>query len=440
MSNFGALIYAASMATMPILIWRIPQYAWACTMCMLGLDQLGQSTLPLIQRYPSLTNLVVGICAIIAVLRSWRSALTSIRLGVLVSLLVALLFLYTFVSIIWTPAPEEAWSRWLMSMPYLMLGIVITPLLIHDSKSASTALRSTFFLGAIVITGMLLFANWGTRGLVLRSDYADDQTNPLAIATLGGFLAIVALFMQPQKFSLSLTLFRLFLAVASVAIIVRSESRGQLVALLFSIVVVTSVRYRLTRRDILNILLLAVVVACALGYAFFSFTTADDPRWSSSLAAADAHGRVEMAAALLHRWAASPVSMIFGIGTSASFDNRIIGFYPHITPAEVLGEEGIIGFVLFVTIILFSANRARRRLSATKSNNDEREVFSILLGMLCFAVLQSMKEGSLLFNYEIFMIAIVIARVSESRVVDDHTGTSSSTPSQHLIAFSNLMR
>jgi hypothetical protein len=149
-----------------------------------------------------------------------------------------------------------------------------------------------------------------------------------------------------------------------------------------------------------------------------------------------------MAGAVLTHWAASPTTMVFGLGSSASFDTRIVGFYPHVTPAEILGEEGIIGFALFAALMILGAASARHVAAASRIDSVVPDVISSVTAMLCFVFLQSMKEGSLLGNYEVFMLCIVTCRLSASL----RAGVTPSTEGQgdllmdRNVRFSNLMR
>gem|GEM_PF-6037030 len=106
--------------------------------------------------------------------------------------------------------------------------------------------------------------------------------------------------------------------------------------------------------------------------------------------------RGDMSKALLGIWADSSwFHLIAGLGSSSSF--HLIGFYPHVVPIEVLGEEGLIGATIYLGLIaaIILTTLRIRRLSATISSRLPTET-AVIVGLVLFAGALTLKQGSLL--------------------------------------------
>ena len=71
-----------------------------------------------------------------------------------------------------------------------------------------------------------------------------------------------------------------------------------------------------------------------------------------------------MANKLLQEWLKAsngdPTVLLLGLGNSASFSQRINGFYPHMVVPEILGEEGLLGIGLFCSAVWMAIYTMRR--------------------------------------------------------------------------------
>lgn len=429
MSSLGAVAFVVIVGSLLFLAFRTPSSAVAAVLCMFGLDQLGQATIAPLRSYPALTNVLVGLMVLTSLGRIWKDVPSRLRLAPYAYVLAWALYAYAFMSIIWTPVPAAAMLKWTQAAPYVVLGVALAPVTVANAVDVLTTLRTILFVGGALVFSLLFFAEWGTRGLLLGSESLDSQTNPLALATLGGVVALSALFTpfpSPVPFML---IFRGAVVIGSVALIVRSASRGQLVALLLATIVTIPMRFKVSRaRDFIAILAIAFVVATALYIAFSDYQTGGSDRWSSVQAIADASGRMEMAEALLRKWSESWITTIFGLGTSASFDPRIVGFYPHVVPAEILGEEGLIGFILYLSLTILCVAFAWTAVRRFRESGDFVGALSTLYAMFVFAFLQSLKEGNMLGNYESFMFCVLTFRISRAFPTDLDAATSRGLP------------
>ena len=115
--------------------------------------------------------------------------------------------------------------------------------------------------------------------------------------------------------------------------------------------------------------------------------------------------RLDLALILLDRWSLSPLTIIFGLGNSASFSPSIIGVYPHVVPLEVLGEEGLIGFFLFALVLFLTFSQVKIAALPGALTQSQRKVYAANLACFVFSLFLAFKQGSLLGSYAIFLFA-----------------------------------
>jgi hypothetical protein len=108
--------------------------------------------------------------------------------------LVLLIFLYAFISLAWTPDLDAAIDQWLAQGPYILTIALLAPLLFSSFRDARTAFTWTALVGAAICVLALAFGKWGGRGLILygREVSQEYETNPLAMASMAGTVAIIA--------------------------------------------------------------------------------------------------------------------------------------------------------------------------------------------------------------------------------------------------------
>lgn len=412
MHAVGLATYAGSIALLFLgTLYRAP-VAVAGVLCMFGLDQLGQVSSPWLLRHQTFTNYVIGALLLLGFLRKRASIVALLRDCPRQTWLVLALYGYAFVSLLWTSMPGIGWEQWTSLGPYIVAVALASPLLISDSDDMRLALRWTAVIGGTMTVVMLVFGQWGIRGLVVDVGYA-EETNPLALSSFAGIVAAATLFVGLGRKGWLEWLLRLAGVVVCVVLIVRSGSRGQLLAVVASLALMLPIRFQLANiRGLIPAVLACVAIVVALDIASSLYVVNDEMRWSSAQATADITGRFAMVGALLAEWGRSPISIVFGLGTSASFDPQVVGIYLHNMPAEVLGEEGLIGATLLLVIMISTAWSFVRVRGIALPQPRQAEVLAASGAAAVFCLVLSLKQGSLLGNYLTFMTVILAARVA----------------------------
>lgn len=335
--------------------------------------------------------------------------------------LVVALFSYALVSILWVTVPGKALGLWGVSFQYLVVFLLGAPLLIQDIEDLEIPMRALLLLGTPFIFCLNFLLEWGYRGFIVNGEVT---RLPLALAQYGGYMMIVGALFGPKHSYW--VLLRIAAVVLGALLIVKTGARGQFI----SATLCGAVLFGLGRTGFSPIKL-ALATAFASVFVVIAYFGAisymkSDPtlqatagRWSIDRLTED-YGersiRVLRIEAMLDAWKESPGTMVIGLGNSASYDPNItdctspIGCYPHNLPIEILTEEGLIGFLIYVAIILYVGVAAVRAISDPSVDDDHKGALKVLFAFMIFELILSLKQGSLLGNWRFFLFTILLDR------------------------------
>ncbi|MCS6325942.1 MAG: O-antigen ligase family protein [Nitrospira sp.] len=421
----GIGAYAAIVGGLFMALWRYPAVALAGVLCMFGLEQWGQATTTFFAQHQTATNLLIGGLLMLALtIQLFRKGFTMLAGYPLVGWLVLALFVYAFASAQWAPRADISLDLWATRWPYVMTFIVLSPLLITTSQDLRAANVALLITGGTLTLLLLFFLKWENRLIVLGHGVG----NPLAVSTMAGMVALIAILADPWPESKLWIPIKWPLILVCISLVVRSASRGQLLGVLIVSVACLPISRRLhSMKQFVVLGLLVVFLAGVTSWAIEEFSSKQtygnrESRWSGEGAKEDVYGRLNNAIRLVQLAYESPETTLLGLGNSASYDPRILGIYPHFVPLEVLAEEGIIGFVLYVLILYSLLKSIVRSYRLAGDHQSDRLLLGGLIGLCMFTLLLSFKQGSLLGNLEFFMLAIILSRyegiLSKSRVLD----------------------
>jgi hypothetical protein len=430
----ASLSYLLLLAVLALGTVRYPAAAVAGVICMFGLEQWGQASGSTLAGHQAFTNIAIGSIVIVGIgMRLLRGPTLVARLPS-TYWLVASLFTYAFLSILWTPDPSGAFDNWQRSYLYVITIVLATPLLCTAREDFVTALRWVVVIGGSICVAVLFFGHWGHRGLIIDALY-EAEANPLALATVAGQAAITLMLFPVCKSRVLRWTAVVLLVPICLAVVVRTGSRGQLLAVLAAVAVavpLSGARIRATRLISIPILLAALA---AIAYASLGYFGGDADRWNYNLATNDVEGRLDMAAVLLAKSTASAETLLFGLGTSASY--HLLGIYPHVVALEILGEEGLIGFGLFLAILAFCGRDLVRSFAHTDNDPAVRGALAALTGALVFHLLVSFKQGSMLLNPLLFMHAVLVPKLVLTMISTTTPKPAAAVPADR---FPNLLR
>ncbi|MCA9184209.1 MAG: O-antigen ligase family protein, partial [Planctomycetales bacterium] len=389
-----------------------PAWALSAGICVYAFEQWAQVNTTFFAQNSTYLNLFSGTIVLAAVLSSFiihgRNPLRD--LPPLVWML-SILYIFTGLTCIWSIDSNISWFFYKMYLPYNLSYVFLMPLILTRTKDAQQALLRLLIVGSIVsilVLSQTQIHEWGRTikvgGGGVQSQWGQEvhRLNPLAVASMGGHVLIAALMLNFKGVARFWQIVRWGVAFVCLAVILRSGSRGQLFAIVVSVVVFiwisrsgSKTNLRMLLMGTVGLLLFFAVASLSFGYF------ADAGRWNLDLIGKDySETRVEMSKKVLMYWvSSSPVHWLLGLGSSASFDHRVAGFYPHVVPVEILGELGVVGFVLFVSINVMAWRSLYRMFVLTGDSPEERGVVACMAALLLFELLLLFKQGSFLDHH-----------------------------------------
>lgn len=404
--------------------YRNPGIALGLMWSTYALEQFLQYVAPIFVRYGSLLNfamvgLVLGsILSAMAAGKMKRFRLSKAHYWW------AALILLACISTTWSPNPSYSWVKLKIAIPYIVGFSVLAPFCASDQVQVDKAIRVSVYFGGLVLLGTF-FCSFGSRSLVIAYDSAGNaiEGNPLAMATYGGYVFITCVFSFYAWSGNQLTqALKIAIAILATYVIVRTGSRGQLIAVFAVCFVWVPITAEMALKRA-NIFMLAVgfVVLVGVLYLASSFVEQQSDllwRWRTGRLQQDQEGRFELTTLLLKEYYAGGFGVwLFGLGGSASF--YFLKTYSHVVPLEVLGEEGLIGLIIlagFILIVFRSGFKVMRKPDLPQAT---RVNMGALMCLFSFHCLLLFKQGTLLGSPEFFCMGLCMAISSERILASD---------------------
>ena len=371
----GLSAYAVIAGGLFIALWKYPAVALAGVLCMFGLEQWGQATTTFFAQHHTATNYLIGGILVLALMVQGVKKGFSLLAGYpSVGWLTLALFLYAFASAQWAPRSDISLDLWASRWPYLITIVVLSPLLITQSRDLRVANIGLLVIGGVLTILLLFFVQWEYRRIVMGHDLG----NPLAVSSMAAMVVLVAVLADPWPESRWWFPLKWALVGLCLVLVVRSGSRGQLLGTILISIACWPISRRLANvKQFVTLGLVVAFLAAATNWAIQEYSSqqtysAYGSRWSEQSAQEDVSGRLNNAIFLVRLAYESPEAVLIGLGNSASYDPRILGIYPHFVPLEVLAEEGLIGFGLYLTILFCSMRSCLRSFRIIANEPRER--------------------------------------------------------------------
>ena len=332
------------------------------------------------------------------------------------------LYVFAACSVFWSVDRDTSYFLFKYHAPYVITFVALLPMVIQDPHDARTGLLATLFFGTVVMLLLMWDTSihaWGRTitvdhgvGVVDRVGQTRGRLSPLAVAEMAGEIALIAILMNFVGLNRFWQLSRWFVVFVAFALIYRSGSRGQLIATMGALLTFVTLSRGTNRTwGWLGAAMSVFFLLSIATISFFSFAdlrgrwdldrmgnTIQSTRWSYSVD-------------LLTYWSeSSPFSWLFGLGSSASYDRRVLGHYCHVVVAEVLAELGIVGLTMLLVFVAFVVRDGYRLYKMTKNANVERGVVVTFLALFFFQVILSFKERSFLTHTFTFGCGLMICR------------------------------
>ncbi len=414
----GLLLVALFVATM----WR-PAVAYAGVTSVFALEQWAQASGQFFAVHSQVINYSVGLTVLLGLGVSLARGRNPLRDVSTVQLMIYALLGFAVLSTLWSIARQSTLNvLWYMA-PYILANTIALPFVFNDEDDYRDALVATALLGCIVIPALVFGTSihaWGrtieaAQVIVDRYGVERSRLNPLAIASYAGTVALILVAGRFGRKRASVRYVGWAVVVMGVFLIVRSESRGQLIALVLTALLVARFSYpgkHITSRLRFFVVASALALAVFFVFRFFYADGVRTNRWSLEvLEGTYSSTRGVMCQRLLDSWLnSSPVNLLLGLGSAASWSKSINGTYPHVQIVEILGELGFVGFAIAMGLLWSVFRASREVLKLTASDIEKRTLAVSYIAIIVFFGILSFKQGSFLTSYRFYFNAAILGR------------------------------
>jgi hypothetical protein len=404
--------------------------AWTLVLLyvMFALEVSMQAEVAVFRSMPALANIIVGSVTLVATIvivprmdRPMRGYFTGTYLCI-VAILV-----WSIVSLMWSPAqplaPNMGSNIIREGYPYFIVYVLLAPLLIDSIEDWRRSCTVMLIAGTLVVVSIIASPDFSIKGGRIGTVIEGaDRTSPLAIAQMGGMLAIFGALSAGGKVRSLQTAICVIAFVCGALLALFSGTRGQA---LFAIGIVAVFLPMSRQLRSVGSYISTVLVAAILGtIALVAFNTvmgqSDTDRWQSGAVADAANVRLYNAFELLSAFASAPMAWVIGLGFNAfsAVTAEAIQGYSHNFYIDVLCEEGIPAFALLVIAFVKTITSARALFRRHSQVPEDRSAVAILVAMFAYNALIAAKEGNLWSTWNLFMFMIFINRI-ETRARDE---------------------
>jgi len=401
--------------------------AMAALLLMLLIELGLQGSLQVFRSMPALGNLLIaGLAAISAIRIIARTQQPLAGYFNRVSVSVFVIFAWSWVSLLWTPAESLPAGRELSAtgsyilieaLPYFLVFVVMAPVLVRTLSDWERVCRYMLWLGPLVALAIVLNPEFAVKqGRLGTSIDGAVRTSPLAMSQAGGMIAIFGALAYSGTGNRAAMLARIASFGAGTAVVLLSGTRGQaifeFVAIIAGIPVARQVRSTKTFISI-GIGLLFMVVSASWLFDF-AMSQTDSDRWTSDAIVSGTATRFANIEDLVSAFISSPVALIFGLGSNAfsAVSGRVGEGYSHNIFFDLLCEQGIPIFILFCFACMSALRSGRLMLQNYSEDPAKRSALGILFAMELFSLMIAGKEGNLWSSWNVFLFLMITARMS----------------------------
>ncbi len=395
-----------------------PGWALALVLSMYTAEQALQASSGVFVRFTWLANLCIAVVAGLSALGCLqRQEQPFVGYANRVWLVLMGLYVWSSVSLLWTPSFESALGFTTWGLPYLILFMLVSPLLIDGLDDLKA------FLGAYVVWGtvlaLVILANPAFEirdGRLTISIAASLRSNPLATGEHGGLLMVICVLLRPESRPTLWAVVRVIGFLAGLVLALRSGSRGQLLfAGMASIVLLPFVqRSRNVFAFLGTVILVSILLFGALLIAGQVLDFEGLKRWDASTLLTGSAVRSSNAMDILRAFARDPVAWLMGLGFNAFpfYSPAVTEGYSHTLFVDILTELGLPVFLVFLWAMWITYGSLRSVANAAPTESGRVSVL-VLAALLLYEVLLVNKQGNLWLAFPFFLLAALAQRIAD---------------------------
>ena len=415
MTIMGLLFIAAVGFAFSIALLR-PWFCFVLVCCFMVLEGTIQSYVPFFASDANrpLINytvaLLAGLTVVIRIFRepgSFRNAINPVLI------IVICIVVLSYFGVYWSSDAPNGVLLTRNGVPYSVLYVVVTPLLISSLPELGRVRIPFIFIATGALVMLLMSPNVRFEGeRLVNAITSSESTGVLSNGELGVMVFVfVALttFDGARKLVFPLAAGAGFLGLGMGFY---TGARGQVIAG----IVVILLCYPLARKVKsfgsfitlgFGLLIFLGIVVVAVQF-FITKNNAD--RWSLETLAS-AGGRGDIVADCIASWLNNPSTWVFGQG-SGSFMTLGTGHaYPHNHGIELLMELGLVGFGLYLLMIGYLVWYGRALFKTYRDDKEMRPIVALLIGVCLFVFVISLKQGSVHNAGNVFFWYLILGRL-----------------------------
>tara|TARA_R110002095_G_scaffold29384_1_gene29029 strand:+ start:452 stop:1618 length:1167 start_codon:yes stop_codon:yes gene_type:complete len=380
---------------------------------MFVFEQWAQASHPIFVQFSWITNVVGGLIVVLAafmVLAKKRTQRKSWSFG---TKSVWALFVFAFLSIAWSETPATGLGLWAAKFPYLLTALILVPWIVKGERDLMPVYRIFLVVSLILTAVIYTTTQWDVRRIVLGGSSGEIVGNPLEVATLAGVLMVVAVLYAEGKLVSVWSVLRICAILVGTLVIIRSGSRGQMLAFILVASTVAPLKYKfMNPKFVISAIFVLTIAAVTMNYAIQEYWQ-EDGRWKGEQVAHDTGGRLLFSKTLITQWFDKSSAIVVGLGNSSSYD--LIGIYGHNVTVEILTEEGFVGFLFYFSFLFWLLYMGLKRIRDAKLAPAERDTIYIAAAVFLYFFILSFKQGSLIGAHVLFMSGIVLSELVKRR-------------------------
>lgn len=411
------LIYFGLLALICLIAMRRPAAAVGAYLCTFGLEQWAQSQSGYFFVHASLTNLSTGCVLLFALAMQQVRGTPMFSGGMSATLWVLLTLLaWTAASLMWT-IYDDALTRFKIYALPVVAYVFLVPLLIKNPRDLRSALLVLMVVGGAVLMLLVTTSTWESRHIILKQGAAigsviGNRGNPLATASMAGYVAIAALLLNFRGAGKFWLLLRWPLIALTLIVAFKSGSRGQLFAMVAAAIMFLPLSRRIKNLPGFVGICLGVGIMLMLATWAFDNYSSGDNRWDvENMMSTWQTSRGGTSTIVLQEWAAGgPLVWLIGLGHAGSFATEI-AYYPHLVMVETLAELGFVGFALLWVFVIVTYLSYFKLHKAVRDDPVIRGTCAAAAAIFMFEIILSFKQGTLLSNGIAFSFAIILANL-----------------------------
>lgn len=415
------------LAFLVLCIGAVVDFRWTLALLLLNypLEQGLQGSIPFFVANQSFANYIIGIIAVISLLRGIlqkKSKLTGYFN--IIWLIIFAAYVYSFVSIAWSPSAANALLLVSDGIPYTILYIIIAPMMLDDIEDWNHVLIISTIFGFITAVAIIFSTEFTIRSGRLGMDFGPKmRSSPLAIGELGGFLMITGGLIVYRIKNNWLIIGRIIIVITGVILSIYSGSRGQflfagiLILLFFPI-----------SRPIKNINQFFLLTLSSIGLGLLilfvlSFLVKDAEianRWINASENERAVGvRSSNISDLINGFISSPSLWLPGLGMNAF--TSITGSqepYSHSIFLDVFVEMGLISSCLMLVCIWIIFKQSLFILNFYADQLYLRSAAAVLVTLCVYQILLMNKQGQLWASQHSLVYFLLLAKIFANQPTD----------------------